>query len=46
MISEGLEAVRHPIEIRTQEGLAAAAESLPAGPGKKIWIRFEIISSK
>jgi CHASE3 domain sensor protein len=35
MISEGLEAVRHPIEIRTQEGLSAGAESLRAGPGKK-----------
>jgi signal transduction histidine kinase len=35
MISEVLGAVRHPIEIRTREGLAAGAKSVRTGPGKQ-----------
>ena len=35
MISKGLEAVRHPIEIRTREGLAAGVESVRTGTGKQ-----------
>jgi signal transduction histidine kinase len=48
MISEGLGAVRHPIEIRTKEGLAAGAESVRAGPGKKFMdqIRGQLVEMK
>jgi signal transduction histidine kinase len=35
MISKGLETIRHPIEIRTQGGLAAGAESVRSGLGKQ-----------
>ena len=34
-ISERLGAVRYPIEIRTQKGLTAGADSVRAGPGKQ-----------
>jgi signal transduction histidine kinase len=36
LISERLEAVHQRIEIRTQKGLAAGADSVRAGPGKQL----------
>ena len=48
MVSDGLAAVRHPIEIRTQEGLAAGAESVLTGSGKQSMdrIRSQLVEMK